>query len=342
LNYTGTVVTGGETAVRRLPDAVVRKANVSAQDNNSYLVTCRATGREILIDAADRAPRLLELLAESAADSGQGLDLVVTTHQHWDHHRALADILTATGASSASGRADAEALPIPPNRLIDHGDIVTIGELRFDVVHLRGHTPGSIALVLRSTDGSTHAFTGDSLFPGGVGNTFGNVEHFRSLIDDVEQRLFGLLPDDTWVYPGHGKDTTLSAERPLSPMRPGLLGRVCSTIPTIALRSLSALGLRRGGMIMVQKIRPGVVHLDNADLADEERAEGIADIETARGRENPHQPLGGRPPLDPAARPEHSPRGSTPSRLTERQLNAVAPPGRRTDVIAGPPLFQNI
>ena len=82
-------------------------------------------------------------------------------------------------------------------------------------MHLRGHTPGSIALVWRGPDDAgTHVFTGDSLFPGGVGNTQQDPERFASLIDDVEERLFGALPDDTWVYPGHGKDTTIGAERP--------------------------------------------------------------------------------------------------------------------------------
>jgi glyoxylase-like metal-dependent hydrolase (beta-lactamase superfamily II) len=214
VGYTGEVVTGGRADVRSLPDVVVRKADVSPQANNSYLITCRATGRQLLIDAADSPQRLLDLVAEGGSDGGHGLDLVVTTHQHWDHHRALAEVLTATGAASAAGRADADALPVPPGRRLDHGDVVELGDLRLEVVQLRGHTPGSVALVLRSADGSTHAFTGDSLFPGGVGNTFGNADHFRSLLDDVEQRLFATLPDDTWVYPGHGKDTTLGDQRP--------------------------------------------------------------------------------------------------------------------------------
>ncbi|HZE17616.1 MAG TPA: MBL fold metallo-hydrolase, partial [Mycobacterium sp.] len=95
-------------------------------------------------------------------------------------------------------------------------DTVLIGKLRFDVIHLRGHTPGSIALALDgpATGGITQLFTGDCLFPGGVGNTFGDADAFRQLIDDVEQKLFARLPDETWVYPGHGNDTTLGAERP--------------------------------------------------------------------------------------------------------------------------------
>ena len=62
-------------------------------------------------------------------------------------------------------------------------------------------------------DGHPHLWTGDSLFPGGVGNTFGDADAFATLIDDVEQKLFARLPDETWFYPGHGNDSTLGAER---------------------------------------------------------------------------------------------------------------------------------
>jgi len=216
LTYTGEVVPGGGSQVRRLPDAVIRKASVSAMDNNCYLVTCRATGCQLLLDAADDAPRLLALVEEGGEDGGRGLDLVVTTHRHWDHHRALVDVLAATGAPGAAGRADADGLPARPDRLLDHGDVVTVGSLALQVVQLRGHTPGSVALVLRSADGGVHLFTGDSLFPGGPGRTDGPQE-FASLMDDLEERIFGPLPDGTWFYPGHGRDSTLGAERPHLP-----------------------------------------------------------------------------------------------------------------------------
>lgn len=215
--YTGEVSVGGSADVRELPDAVIRKISVSEMDNNCYLVTCRGSGEQLLVDAADDAPRLLALVAEGASHGGAGLARVVTTHRHWDHHRALADVVTATGAPSAAGREDAAELPVPADELLDHGDSVRVGNLRLDVVHLRGHTPGSVALVLTSSDGSVHAFTGDSLFPGGVGNTFGDDGAFRSLIADVEERLFAAYPDGTWVYPGHGRDTTLGRERPSLP-----------------------------------------------------------------------------------------------------------------------------
>jgi glyoxylase-like metal-dependent hydrolase (beta-lactamase superfamily II) len=90
---------------------------------------------------------------------------------------------------------------------------VTVGQVVLDVIHLRGHTPGSIALLHRDTAGIPHLFTGDSLFPGGPGRTT-SPEDFTSLINDLESRIFDQLPDETWFYPGHGKDSTLGAERP--------------------------------------------------------------------------------------------------------------------------------
>jgi glyoxylase-like metal-dependent hydrolase (beta-lactamase superfamily II) len=210
MTYIGEVSPGGPSDVRELPEATIRKASVSAMDNNCYLITCRETGEQLLIDAADDAPRLAKLIVEG----GSGLATLVTTHQHWDHHRALAEVVALTGARTAAGRDDAAALPVPVDLQLDQGDQLTVGRLTLDVVHLRGHTPGSVALVLNSSDGSVHAFTGDSLFPGGVGNTRGVAENFVSLLDDVEHRLFDVYPDSTWVYPGHGQDTTLGAERP--------------------------------------------------------------------------------------------------------------------------------
>ena len=212
--YTGDVTPGGPSDVRELPDVVIRKASVSSMDNNVYLVTDRATGQQLLVDAADDAPRVLALVAEGVPDGGHGLATVVTTHQHWDHHRALAAVLEATGASSAAGREDGPHLPVAPDVVLDQGDTIAVGATTLDVVHLRGHTPGSVALVLRAADGSTHVFTGDSLFPGGVGNTQQDPERFGRLLADVEERLFAVLPDEAWVYPGHGKDTPLGAERP--------------------------------------------------------------------------------------------------------------------------------
>jgi glyoxylase-like metal-dependent hydrolase (beta-lactamase superfamily II) len=208
MTYDGDVTPGSAPAVRELTDLVITKLAVSDMSNNVYLLRCRHTGEQVLIDAADDAPSVLSLVGED------GLARVVTTHQHWDHHRALPEVVTATGAETLAGAEDAEGLPVPVDRRLRDGDRVSVGSCELEVIHLVGHTPGSVALLYDDPSGTPHLFTGDSLFPGGVGNTFGDEAAFRSLIDDVEKKVFDRLPDETWFYPGHGADSTLGAERP--------------------------------------------------------------------------------------------------------------------------------
>jgi glyoxylase-like metal-dependent hydrolase (beta-lactamase superfamily II) len=200
-----------------LDGAELRQVSVSEMDNNAYLLTCGTSGAQLLVDAADDAPTLLDMVSHgSTGPHGGRLDVVVTTHQHWDHHRALAAVVEATGASTAAGDADADALPVEIERRLHHGDRVRVGELVLSVVHLRGHTPGSVALAWTDRAGTVHLFTGDSLFPGGPGKT-SSAGDFTSLMDDLEARVFDVYPDSTVVYPGHGKGTTLGAERPSIP-----------------------------------------------------------------------------------------------------------------------------
>ena len=209
-NYTGHVDTG--TAARRtLPGATIVKTSVGPMDNNAYLITCSETGETLLIDAANDADTLIELIRSHAPN----LALIVTSHQHWDHWQALTAVAEATGAPTAANPIDAEPLPVEPDRLLSHGDTVNVGKLSFDVIHLRGHTPGSIALALSGPAAGdvTQLFTGDCLFPGGVGKTW-KPGDFARLFDDVKARVFDVYPDSTVVYPGHGDDTTLGAERP--------------------------------------------------------------------------------------------------------------------------------
>ena len=207
MTYTGTVQPGGRPDVRELPDLVVTKLAVSDMANNVYLLRCRRTDEQLLVDAADDAARILRLAGSD------GLRTVVTTHQHWDHHRALPDVVAATGAGTVAGAEDADALPVAVDRAVGDGDIVEVGTCRLEVIHLRGHTPGSVALLYDDPEGTPHLFTGDSLFPGGPGRTSG-AEAFGSLMDDLERKVFDRLPDETWFYPGHGDDSTLGAERP--------------------------------------------------------------------------------------------------------------------------------
>ena len=213
--YTGHVESGGEPALRQLSTLLIRKMSVGPMDNNAYLLTCRVSGGQLLIDAAAEPQRLQRRLREGSP-TGR-LDTSVTTHSHHDHIGALPAMVAATGARTAAGTQDAPAIPTPSDLLLEHGDVVRVGVHDLHVIGLRGHTPGSIALLWRGGDDGDHLFTGDSLFPGGVGATQGDAERFATLIDDVEQRIFAELGDDTWVYPGHGDDTTLGEQRPSLP-----------------------------------------------------------------------------------------------------------------------------
>ena len=210
MTYSGDVRVGGSPDTREIDGLTVTKIAVGPMDNNAYLLRDASTGQAILIDAANEAGRLIDLIGDTPVGT------IVTTHRHADHWQALADVQKHTGAEVVAHPADAAELPVPVSRPVEHGEVLTFGDAAVSFVHLRGHTPGSIAVVYDAggrLSGAPHVFTGDSLFPGGVGKT-NSPEDFTSLLNDVSERLFGPLPDETWVYPGHGKDTTLGTERP--------------------------------------------------------------------------------------------------------------------------------
>ncbi len=197
---------------------VVRWISVSEMENNVYLITAKETGAQVLIDAADDIDAIEELLGAGAEDTSATpvLQAIITTHRHWDHIRALPaaakrhpDAMTIAGAADAAAIAEAKGVEIA--HTVEHLDVGDFGGFVLQAIALRGHTPGSIALLLRD-GGETILFSGDSLFPGGPGKTW-SPEDFTSLMDDLEERVFDQLPDDTQVLPGHGAPTTLGAER---------------------------------------------------------------------------------------------------------------------------------
>lgn len=209
--YDGHVDPRGEAATRELNDLTITKLSVGPGDNNAYVLVCKHTGDALLIDAANDSERIADLL--DFGPTRPRLRTIVTTHRHADHWQALGAIAGQTGANLIAHRADAAALPVPTDVYPDHGDSYGLGQSTIEFLHLRGHTPGSLAVLYRDPHGGSHLFTGDSLFPGGPGRTESPAE-FTSLMDDLQSRVFDVLPDDTWVYPGHGDDTTLGAERP--------------------------------------------------------------------------------------------------------------------------------
>lgn len=183
---------------------------VSDMDNRAYILQSTTDPQDVLLIDAPSEPDVLR-----AAIGAEAAPTIVITHQHHDHTGALADML-AEGTRLIGHPLDIPAVEemrgVTFTDSVDDDGTVTAGGVTLDVIWLRGHTPGSIALAT-TIGGVQYLFTGDSLFPGGVGNTWNDPERFATLIDDVETKLFARYPDDTVVLPGHGKGTTLGAER---------------------------------------------------------------------------------------------------------------------------------
>jgi len=167
-------------------------------DNNVYLI---AVGDEVgIVDGGSaEADFVLDLVGDRRLAS------IFQTHNHGDHTTSLKEIVERTGAGVFAHPAD--PLPVPAVDLVD-GDIVAVGDVILDVLHTPGHTPGGICFVFED-----QLFAGDTLFPGGPGNTSGDAKRFAEIMKSLEEKLF-TLPDTTNVYPGHGNDTTIGAERP--------------------------------------------------------------------------------------------------------------------------------
>ncbi|CAN5390856.1 MBL fold metallo-hydrolase [soil metagenome] len=197
----------GGAAIRRtvsLPggvDVEVRKLSVGPMDNNCYVLS--HNGQALLIDAANDADRILTEV------EGLVVCTIMTTHGHHDHWQALDDVADATGADVVFHADDASMIPREADRHVGDGDTIDVGDATVRLIHNPGHTPGSTSVLL----GDTHLFSGDTLFPGGPGNTFGDAAAFDTIMESLETKLFAGLGDDVHVYPGHGDDTTLGAER---------------------------------------------------------------------------------------------------------------------------------
>lgn len=181
----------------------IHKVVVGPYDNNVFVVRCRQTGDALLIDAANEHEQLLELCQRL------GVRKVVETHGHWDHIQAVPQLRDA-GYEVAVRTEDAAMLP-SYDLLLEDDDVIAVGRLRLRTIHTPGHTPGSMCFLV---EGAPLLFSGDTLFPGGPGNTSNAYGNFPEIIESIERRLFAALAADTLVLPGHGLDTTLAAEEP--------------------------------------------------------------------------------------------------------------------------------
>lgn len=209
--YDGRTAPGRAALARPLRDVTIRKLAVGSMNNNVYLITATGSGASVLIDAASDWPAIERLIQES----GARVEAIVTTHRHGDHTGALREAADGLGARTYAGGPDADHLPVPADGRLQDGDTVQVDGLSLSVALVRGHTPGSVVLTYADPQGHEHLFTGDTLFPGGVGATnHYDYQSFPQLVEDVEHRIFDRHEDTAWVYPGHGDDTTLGTERP--------------------------------------------------------------------------------------------------------------------------------
>jgi glyoxylase-like metal-dependent hydrolase (beta-lactamase superfamily II) len=180
----------------------VHRTVVGPMDNNVYIVRCRETGDAVLVDAANEHDRLLEVCKEL------GVRSVVETHGHWDHIQAVPAMRDA-GYDVAVTAADADMLP-SYDLLMEDDSVIEVGRQRLRTILTPGHTPGSMCFRL---EGTPVLLSGDTLFPGGPGNTSFPGGDFDTIIRSIEDRLF-TLPPESIVLPGHGTATTVGTERP--------------------------------------------------------------------------------------------------------------------------------
>ena len=197
----------------------IHYAELNDYENNCYVVVDTASGEALIVDAADETPYVLGLVETARESAAEHLRTavhpvaVLTTHSHPDHWQALAEVREQLQLPTIAGDADADEIPVPTDRRVNHGDTIQLGETTLELIGLRGHTPGSIAVAIRQPGEATRLLTGDSLFPGGIGNTWDDAARYEQLLTDCVERIFRKFPDETVFYPGHGLPSTLGRER---------------------------------------------------------------------------------------------------------------------------------
>lgn len=181
-------------------DLILRKMEVGTMENNVYVLECPETHSSLIVDGCFEPDEII------SGAGGTEVAGILQTHGHRDHIQALVALKKRLGVPVHAHPGD--DYPVEIDNALSDGDLVSFGNREVRAIHTPGHTPGGTCFLL-----GHHLIAGDTLFPGGPGNTSGNRGHFEQIIDAIERKLF-TLPDETRVYPGHGRDTTIGAERP--------------------------------------------------------------------------------------------------------------------------------
>ncbi|MEE9399014.1 MAG: MBL fold metallo-hydrolase [Dehalococcoidales bacterium] len=177
-------------------DIQIEKLELGSFGTNAYILTCQQTTDSVLVDAPAEASRIIDKL------KGTNSRYILLSHNHMDHTGALGELRSQLGIPLAAHAADSGILTPPPELTLNDGDTVSFGNIKLEVMHTPGHTPGS--LCFRT---GKYLISGDTIFPGGPGKT-GSPSNFAQILESITSRIF-TLDDDTQVYPGHGETTVL-------------------------------------------------------------------------------------------------------------------------------------
>ena len=181
-------------------DIQIERLELGPFGTNAYIVICQKSRDSMVIDAPAEASTIMERL------QGTTPKYILLTHNHMDHLLALAELHSTLKVPLAAHALDTQGLPSPPEILLNDGDTISLGNLKFEVLHTPGHTPGGLCF-----KAGRYLISGDTIFPGGPGAT-GSPDAFKQIIKSITEKIF-VLPDDTQIYPGHGDATVLKKEK---------------------------------------------------------------------------------------------------------------------------------
>ncbi len=181
-------------------DIQIERLELGPFGTNAYILICQKTQDSLVIDAPTEASTIIDKL------KGTNPKYILLTHNHSDHTGALAELHSELKVPLVAHTLDTEKLPSAPEMLLSDGDSIPLGNLRIEVLHTPGHTPGSLCFKV-----GRYLISGDTIFTAGPGKTRSPAA-LKQLIKSITEKIF-VLPDDTPVYPGHGDSTVLKKEK---------------------------------------------------------------------------------------------------------------------------------